>query len=57
MDVVFAHAISQITNLPLDMQRKIGQALLVGSSEPDLPVIEFGEPGAGEVEQEGMHRL
>ncbi|MEO1453052.1 MAG: hypothetical protein AAFV31_04470 [Pseudomonadota bacterium] len=44
MDVVFAHAVSQIINLPIDIQRKVGQALLVGSLEMDLPVIEFGEP-------------
>lgn len=49
MDAVFAHAVRQIVNLPLDTQRKIGQALLVGSSETDLPVIEFGERDAVEV--------
>lgn len=41
MDTLFAHAVSKISELPLDTQRFIGEALLDGAGRPDLPVIEF----------------
>lgn len=41
MDATFAHAISQISELPHDTQRVIGEALLSGAGQPNLPVIEF----------------
>ena len=41
MDTVFAQAVTRISELPLDTQRFIGEALLGGAARPDLPVIEF----------------
>lgn len=41
MDTTFAQAIAKISELPLDTQRFIGEALLDGAGRPDLPVIEF----------------
>lgn len=41
MDTVFAQAVTEISELPLDTQRSIGEALLGGAARPDLPVIEF----------------
>ena len=41
MDTVFAQAVTKISELPLDTQRFIGEALLDGATRPDLPVIEF----------------
>ncbi|WP_299735278.1 hypothetical protein [uncultured Roseobacter sp.] len=41
MDIVFAQAVTKIIELPQDTQRVIGEALLDGAGQPDLPVIEF----------------
>ena len=41
MDTVFAQAVTKIIGLPQDAQRFIGEALLDGAAQPDLPVIEF----------------
>ena len=41
MDTVFAQAVTKIIGLPQDTQRFIGEALLDGAAQPDLPVIEF----------------
>lgn len=41
MDTVFAQAVSKIIELPAGTQRVIGEALLDGATQPDLPVIEF----------------
>ena len=43
MDTLFAHAVSKISELPLDTQRFIGEALLDGAAQPNLPVIDFTE--------------
>ncbi len=41
MDTVFAQAVSKISELPQGTQRFIGEALLEGEVQPNLPVIEF----------------
>ncbi len=41
MDTVFAQAVSKISELPQGTQRIIGEALLEGEVQPNLPVIEF----------------
>ena len=41
MDTTFAQAVTKISELPLETQRFIGEALLGGAARPDLPVIEF----------------
>ena len=41
MDTIFAHAVIKILEMPQESQRAIGEALLIGAVEPDLPVIEF----------------
>lgn len=41
MDTIFAQAVTKIIELPQDTQRVIGEALLDGAGQPDLPVIEF----------------
>ena len=41
MDTTFAQAVTKIIELPQDTQRFIGEALLNGAAQPDLPVIEF----------------
>ncbi|MEL6362667.1 MAG: hypothetical protein AAFR21_16440 [Pseudomonadota bacterium] len=41
MDTVFAQAVTKIIELPLETQRAIGEKLLDGTTQPDLPVIDF----------------
>jgi len=41
MDTLFAHAVGKISEMPLDTQRFIGEALLDGAAQPNLPVIDF----------------
>lgn len=41
MDTIFAQAVTKISELPLDTQRSIGEALLDSAAQPNLPVIEF----------------
>jgi|GEM_PF-6208280 len=41
MDTVFAQAVTKIIEMPRGTQRVIGEALLDGAAQPDLPVIEF----------------
>lgn len=41
MDTVFAQAVTRIIELPTSAQRMIGEALLQGQAEANLPVIEF----------------
>ena len=41
MDTVFAQAVTKIIEMPQETQRVIGEALLDGAGQPDLPVIEF----------------
>lgn len=41
MDTVFAQAVSKVIEMPQDTQRFIGEAILGGAGQPDLPVIEF----------------
>lgn len=43
MDAVFAQAVTKITELPQGTQRVIGEALLGGAVQPDLPVIQFSD--------------
>lgn len=41
MDTVFAQAVTRIIEMPKGTQRLIGEALLNGGAQPELPVIEF----------------
>lgn len=41
MDTLFAHAVGKISEMPLEVQRFVGEALLDGAAQPNLPVIEF----------------
>jgi len=41
MDTVFAQAVTKIIEMPQGTQRLIGEALLGGAAQPDLPIIEF----------------
>ena len=41
MDTVFVQAITRVSEMSLDTQRFIGEVLLDGVVQPDLPVIEF----------------
>lgn len=41
MDTVVAQAVTKISELPQGTQRIIGEALLEGEVQPNLPVIEF----------------
>lgn len=41
MDTVFAQAVTKIIGMPQETQRVIGEALLDGAGQPDLPIIEF----------------
>lgn len=41
MDTVFAQAVTKVSEMSLDTQRFIGEVLLDGVVQPDLPVIEF----------------
>jgi hypothetical protein len=41
MDTIFAEAVTRIIELPQGTQRVIGEALLDGAGQTNLPVIEF----------------
>lgn len=41
MDTIFAQAVTKISEMPQGVQRVIGEALLDGAGQPELPVIEF----------------
>lgn len=43
MDTVFAQAVSKIIEMPKGTQRLIGEALLEGGAQSELPVIEFSD--------------
>ena len=41
MDTIFAQAVTKVIEMPQDVQRAIGEALLDGAGQPNLPMIEF----------------
>lgn len=41
MDTVFAEAVAKVSQMSLETQRFIGEVLLDGVVQPELPVIEF----------------
>ena len=56
MDTVFARAVTKIIEMPAGTQRVIGEALLDGAGQPNLPVIEFTAEEEAKIE-EGLASL
>ncbi|WP_299366770.1 hypothetical protein [uncultured Tateyamaria sp.] len=51
MDATFAQAVSKIIEMPVGTQRIIGEALLDGGAQPDLPVIEFTAEESAKIDE------
>lgn len=51
MDTVFAQAVTKIIEMPTGTQRLIGEALLSGAAQPELPVIEFTDAESAMVDE------
>lgn len=51
MDTIFAQAVAKIIEMPVGTQRIIGEALLDGGAQPNLPVIEFTAEEDAKIEE------
>lgn len=51
MDTIFKEAVSQVSEMPKDVQREIGEALLDGVAQRNLPVIEFTSEENGMIDE------